>query len=66
MGSGATRAFWASHGSRSGRKSNTKSMRAQRKGDRGRLKIKGLRAQAKRIASGEEQWPDSSTPTSSE
>jgi hypothetical protein len=57
MGSGVTRAFWQSHGSRSGRKSNTKSLRAQKKGDGGRKKIKALRVQAKRIASGEEQWP---------
>lgn len=64
MGSGTTRKFWQSQGSRSGRKSNTKSLRAQKKGDRGRLKIKALRAQAKRIASGEETWPDQSPSTS--
>ena len=61
MGSGATRAFWQSHGSRSGRKSNTKSLRARKKGDGGWKKIKALRAQAKRIASGEEQWPKEGT-----
>jgi hypothetical protein len=57
MGSGTTRKFWQSHGSRSGRKSNTKSIRAHKKGDKGWLKMKALRAQAKRIASGEEKWP---------
>ena len=64
MGSGATRAFWASQGSRSGRKSNTKSLRARKKGNGGWKKIKALRAQAKRIASGEETWPDQSPSTS--
>lgn len=63
MGSGTTRNFWKAQGSRSGRKSNTKSMRARKKGDGGRLRIKALRAQAKRIASGEEEWPDQSPST---
>ena len=61
MGSGTTRAFWASKGSRSGRKSNTKSLRARKKGDGGWKKIKHFRAQAKRIASGKEQWPPQET-----
>jgi hypothetical protein len=51
MGSGATRAFWRSKGTRSGRRSNTKSMRARRKGDKGWMKMKAWRAEAKRIAS---------------
>lgn len=51
MGSGTNRSFWREQGSRSGRKSNTKSVRAQKKGDRGRLKMKALRAEAKRRAS---------------
>lgn len=47
MGSGTTRAFWASKGSRSGRRSMTKSP----KGKEARRKMKAWRAEAKRIAS---------------
>ena len=50
MGSGATRAFWRDKGSRSGRRSNTKSMRARRKGDKGWMKMKAWRREARRIA----------------
>jgi hypothetical protein len=52
MGSGTTRAFWRSKGSRSGRRSNTKSIRARRKGDRGWMKMKAWRAEAKRLSNG--------------
>jgi hypothetical protein len=51
MGSGATRAFWRSKGSRSGRRSGTKSMTLRRKGDKGWMRMKAYRAEAKRIAS---------------
>jgi hypothetical protein len=51
MGSGTNRSFWREKGSRTGRRSNTKSMRAQRKGDKGRIKMKAYRAEAKRRAS---------------
>ena len=55
MGSGATRAFWRSKGSRSGRRSNTKSMRARRKGDKGWQKMKAWRRDARLVARGESQ-----------
>lgn len=51
MGSGTNRSFWREKGSRSGRRSNTKSLRARRKGDKGALKMKALRAEAKKKAS---------------
>lgn len=47
MGSGTTRAFWSGKGSRSGRRSMTKS----RKGKEARLKMKAWRREARRIAS---------------
>lgn len=47
MGSGATRAFWRSKGSRSGRRSMTKS----RRGKDARIKMKAWRREARRIAS---------------
>lgn len=50
MGSGTNRKWWAEKGSRSGRKSNTKSVRALRKGDGGWQKMKHWRAEAKRRA----------------
>ena len=52
MGSGATRKFWASKGSRSGRRSGSKSMALRRKGDTRWKNMKAWRAEAKRIASG--------------
>ena len=48
MGSGTNRAWWREKGSRSGRKSNSKSMRARRKKDKGWLKMKAYRAEAAR------------------
>lgn len=51
MGSGTNRSFWREKGSRSGRRSNTKSVRAAKKGDKGRLKIKALRVEARKKAS---------------
>jgi len=48
MGSGTNRAWWREKGSRSGRKSNTKSVRARRKKDGGWQKMKALRAEAAR------------------
>jgi hypothetical protein len=50
VGSGTNRKWWAEKGSRSGRKSNTKSVRALRKGDGGWQKMKHWRAEAKRRA----------------
>jgi hypothetical protein len=51
MGSGTNRAFWASKGSRTARRSGSKSMAMRRKGD-GRWKaMKAWRAEAKRRAS---------------
>ena len=48
MGSGTNRGWWREKGSRSGRKSNTKSMRARRKKDGGWSKMKAYRAEAAR------------------
>ena len=48
MGSGTNRKWWGEKGSRSGRRSNTKSMRARRKKDGGWVKMKGYRAEAAR------------------
>ena len=47
MGSGTNRAWWREYGSRSGRKSSTKSGSAGKKKTPGYLKMKRLRAQAK-------------------
>lgn len=48
MGSGRNREFWRSKGSRSGRRSGSKSMAMRRKGD-GRWKtMKAWRAEAKK------------------
>lgn len=52
MGSGTNRSWWREKGSRSGRKSNTKSVRARRKGDGGWVKMKHWRAEAKRRSNG--------------
>lgn len=49
MGSGATRKFWASKGSRTARRSMTKT--SSIKGRDARLKMKAWRAEARRIAS---------------
>lgn len=49
MGSGTTRAFWSGKGSRSARRSMTKTRSI--KGKDARLKMKAWRAEAKRIAS---------------
>lgn len=46
MGSGTNRSWWREKGSRSGRRSNSKSMRARRKKDGGWLKMKAYRAEA--------------------
>ena len=48
MGSGTNRKWWRDKGSRSGRKSNTKSVRARRKKDGGWMKMKAYRAEAAR------------------
>ena len=48
MGSGTNRKWWAEKGSRSGRRSNTKSVKARRKNDGGRVKMLGFRAEAAR------------------
>ena len=48
MGSGTNRGWWREKGSRSGRKSNTKSVRARRKKDGGWMKMKAYRAEAAR------------------
>ena len=48
MGSGTNRKWWGEKGSRSGRRSNTKSMRARRKKDGGWMKMKAYRAEAAR------------------
>ena len=50
MGSGATRKFWASKGSRTARRQNTKTRRPA--GKAARLKMKAWRAEAKQVASG--------------
>ena len=46
MGSGTNRSWWREKGSRSGRRSNTKSVRARRKKDKGWQKMKAWRAEA--------------------
>jgi hypothetical protein len=51
VGSGTNRKWWSDKGSRGGRRSGTKSVRARRKGDRGWQKMKHWRAEAKRRAS---------------
>ena len=51
MGSGTNRKWWGAKGSRSGRRAGTKSMRLRRKGDKGWLRMKANRAEAKRRAS---------------
>ena len=48
MGSGVNREFWASKGSRSGRRSGTKSMAMRRQGDTRWQKMKAWRAEAAR------------------
>lgn len=48
MGSGTNRSWWREKGSRTGRKSNTKSVRARRKNDGGWKKMKAWRAEAAR------------------
>ena len=48
MGSGTNRGWWREKGSRSGRKSNTKSVTARRKKDGGWMKMKAYRAEAAR------------------
>ena len=48
MGSGTNRSWWREKGSRTGRRSNTKSVRAKRKGDKGWQRIKAYRAEAAR------------------
>ncbi|HEY7824931.1 MAG TPA: hypothetical protein VIG24_18980, partial [Acidimicrobiia bacterium] len=48
MGSGTNRAWWREKGSRSGRRSNTKSVTARRKKDGGWKKMKAYRAEARR------------------
>ena len=48
MGSGTNRSWWREKGSRTGRRSNTKSVRAKRKGDKGWVKMKAYRAEARR------------------
>ena len=51
MGSGTNRKWWGEKGSRSGRRSNTKSVRARRKKDGGWSKMKAYRAEAARRSS---------------
>ena len=46
MGSGTNRKWWGEKGSRSGRRSNTKSLKARRKKDGGWSKMKAYRAEA--------------------
>ena len=52
MGSGTNRAWWREHGSRSGRKSNSKSKSAGRNKTKTFLKMKSLRAEARRRSNG--------------
>ena len=51
MGSGTNRAFWREKGSRTGRKSGSKSPDMRRKGDTRWKTMKAYRAEAKRRAS---------------
>jgi hypothetical protein len=56
MGSGATRAFWRGHGSRSGRRAGTKvgaRSGASQQSRLATLKMKARRVEARRVASGE-------------
>jgi hypothetical protein len=48
MGSGTNRKYWSSKGSRTGRRSGTKSMALRRKGDTRWRKMKDYRAEAAR------------------
>lgn len=52
MGSGVNRDYWRSKGSRTGRRSGSKSMALKRKGDTRWKNMKAWRAEAKRRASG--------------
>lgn len=52
MGSGTNRAWWQEKGTRTARRSNTKSLKARRKKDKGWIKMKGWRAEAARRSNG--------------